>query len=60
MNAYYLHSHMNHGVNVDWFEINDTVYGLNSQRGITDRYGFEIEEIPVEIATAIMSVKSKI
>jgi len=51
---------MNHGVNVDWFEINDTVYGLNSQRGITDRYGFEIEEIPVEIATAILSVKSKI
>lgn len=60
MTAYYLHSHMAHGVKVDWFEIDGTVYGLNSKRGITDRLGWEIEFIDARIAAKILELKSKI
>ena len=60
MIAVYLHSHMIRGVNVDWFDVNGTVYGLNSERGITDRYGWEVEMIDAAIAAAIMAAKAKL
>jgi hypothetical protein len=47
------------GVNIDWFDVDGTVYGLNSERGITDRYGWEVEMIDANIAAAILTAKAK-
>ena len=60
MIARYLHSHMIRGVNIDWFDVDGTVYGLNSERGITDRYGWEVEMIDANIASAILTAKAKL
>jgi hypothetical protein len=49
---------MNHGVNIDWFEVDGVVYGLNSRSGITDRYGWPVEMISADIAAAIMKAKA--
>ena len=59
MTAYFMYSQMANGVRVDWFEIDGTIYGYNSRRGITDRYGFEIE-IDAAIAVKILQMRAKL
>ena len=58
--ATYLHSHMAHGTKIDWFDIDGVVYGLNSRRGITDKYGAEIAMVPADVAVAILTMKAKL
>ena len=58
--TYFLHSHMAHGVSVSWFDIDGTVYGLNSRKGITDCDGNEIPMVPAKIAIEIMKMNEKL
>jgi hypothetical protein len=60
MKAIYLHSHMSQGVRVQWFDVNDTVYGLNSEQGITDRHGDPIEFIEAAVVAAILQARAKL
>ena len=52
--AIHLRSQKNHGVLVAWFDVNGTIYGHNSRRGITDTDGNEIEHIQANVAASIL------
>ena len=51
---------MANGVRVDWFEIDGTIYGYNSRRGITNRYGYEIEMIDAAAAAKILQMRARL
>ena len=58
--AKHLRSQMNQGVLIHWFNVNGTVYGLNSGRGIIDRDGWGVGMIPASVAVSIMLAAQKI